>query len=180
MNLIILIGAPGSGKGTQSQLMSNSLDYPVICIGDIVRQEMNSKTELGKEMIRYIETGDLVPSDLINKIFLNKFNSLRSSKGLILDGFPRTVDQAVFLNEVINGLNIRLNIFFIDVPDEVLIKRLTYRSRADDKEEIIINRLNTYNLETKPLLTFYKHLLNTVNGNDTEKNVQSKLIACIN
>ncbi len=163
---IIILGAPGSGKGTQSNLLSEYLNYSHFSMGDLVRFQLKQKTSLGLKMQDYIDKGDLVPDDLIIDIF--KDNVLNSSldKSFISDGFPRTLNQAQKLDKMLDMFSFSSLILLIDVPESNLIDRLLNRNRFDDKIAIIHNRLKTYYSETSPILEYYSDRVIKINGND--------------
>jgi len=163
--MIILLGAPGSGKGTQSDRLSKSFNLPYVCMGDIVRNEIKSKTVLGKKMISFIDKGDLVPDSLINDIFIFNYPVLSDISDAILDGYPRTLNQARYLSSLLKDSSIDLYVFLIDVPDKNLIDRLLSRSRSDDKLDVITNRLETYHREIKPILEYYGKSVLKLDGN---------------
>lgn len=163
---LIILGAPGSGKGTQSNLLSEHFDYSHFSMGDLVRYQLKEKTSLGLRMQKYIDRGDLVPDDLIIDIF--KENVLNSSldKSFISDGFPRTLNQAQKLDKMLETYSFSSLIILIDVPESNLVDRLLNRNRFDDKIDIINNRLKTYYLETSPILKYYSDRVIKINGND--------------
>jgi len=163
--MIILLGAPGSGKGTQSDRLSQSYNLPYVCMGDIVRNEIKTKTILGKKMISFIDKGDLVPDSLINDIFISNYPVLSDISDAILDGYPRTLNQAKYLSSLLENSSIDLYIFLIDVPDQTLTERLLSRSRSDDTLDVITNRLETYHREIKPILEYYGNRVLKLDGN---------------
>lgn len=163
---LIILGAPGSGKGTQSSFLSEHFGYSHFSMGDLVRYQLNKKTSLGLRMQKFIDKGDLVPDDLIIDIF--KENVLNSSldKSFISDGFPRTLNQAQKLDKMLKTYSFSSLVILIDVPESILIDRLLNRNRFDDKIDIIKNRLKTYYLETSPILEYYSDRVIKINGND--------------
>lgn len=191
MNNIIFLGKPGSGKGTYSTRVAEKLGIPHISTGDILRENINSKTKLGKEVEEIVNEGKLVPDEIVNKIVEERLKREDCKKGFILDGYPRTMEQAKTL-EGYKKVNKVLN---IDVPDEVVIRRITTRrickkcgavynlltsppkkegicdkcsgelyQRKDDTEEEVKIRLKEYEKLTKPLIEYYnkKGVLKTV------------------
>lgn len=167
---LILIGPPGTGKGTQANRLSEYLNIPVISSGDLIRDEVKKKTEFGLMAKTYIDKGEFVPDskiiDFINKI-LDKFNN-----GFILDGYPRNINQA-------KDLEID-KVVYIDSSRENIIKRLLGRARkqgrSDDTAEIIEKRLDIFDKETKPLLKFYKEKLIIIDGNNSMENVFNDIL----
>jgi adenylate kinase len=187
---IVLLGAPGAGKGTIAKLLTDYDGSVQISTGDILRGAVKAGTELGKKAQGYMERGDLVPDSLIMEIMEARLQEPDAKKGFILDGFPRTIPQAEDLKKLLQKLNIKLDIVVnIDVPRDVILDRLTTRrtcsnadcqeiynvkskppspdgkclkcgspviQRADETEEAITQRLETYNEKTAPLIDFYK------------------------
>ena len=164
-HLIILLGAPGSGKGTQSELLISTGDYNTISMGDIVRSEIKNRTKFALTMQSYLDKGDLVPDQLICDLFYSHFKKVNNNKNLILDGFPRTLAQCEYLNDFVHNYFTSLKVIYIDVPEENLMNRLLLRKRSDDTREVILNRLKTFNREVTPILDFYKANLVKLNGN---------------
>jgi len=158
---VVIFGAPGSGKGTQSEFIIKKFGVNHISTGDVLRAEIKNNTELGKTAKGYIDQGQLVPDSLIIDILASVLDNLKESKGVIFDGFPRTIPQAealkVMLNERGQDVSIMLD---LDVPEEELITRLIKRGqecgRADDNMETIKKRLVVYNTQTSPLKDYYK------------------------
>ncbi|MGC8843760.1 MAG: adenylate kinase family protein, partial [bacterium] len=104
--MVILLGAPGAGKGTHAKQLSSILGIPHISTGDIFREEMKNNSELGKEVKRYVERGELVPDEIVNKIVKKRLSQDDCKKGFILDGYPRTVPQAIALDEIVKELSL--------------------------------------------------------------------------
>ena len=158
---IVIFGAPGSGKGTQSERIVEKYGINHISTGDVLRAEIKNGTELGKTAKGYIDQGQLIPDALMVDILASVFDSFQESKGVIFDGFPRTIPQAealkVMLKERGQDISVMLD---LDVPEEELMTRLIKRGqdsgRADDNEETIKKRLVVYNTQTSPLKEFYK------------------------
>lgn len=126
--IIILLGAPGVGKGTQGSLISKQFAIPQISTGDILRNEVKKSTELGKQAKNFMDKGELVPDDIIIGMMENRIKADDCSNGFILDGFPRTVEQADALGRMLDKNNLELNCsLLIDVPEDVIIERLTGR-----------------------------------------------------
>lgn len=180
---IILLGAPGAGKGTQATFLKSEFEIPQISTGDMLRSAVDNKTKLGLEAKSFMTQGKLVPDSIIINLVKNRINEEDCIKGFMLDGFPRTVNQAKALDDA----NIRIDyVISIEVTDEVIIERLSGRrvhpssgrtyhikfnppktdnkddvtnedliTREDDKKETILNRLATFHESTKPLINFY-------------------------
>ena len=153
---IVLLGPPGAGKGTQALKLAEKLGVPQISTGDLFRSNITRGTELGLEAKRYLDAGDLVPSDLTNALVDKRLDEADAADGFILDGYPRSVDQAEALTRMLAARNTRLDaVLEFRVCEEELLKRLKDRGRADDTEEVIHNRMKVYRDETAPLLEYY-------------------------
>ncbi len=157
---IVLFGAPGSGKGTQSELIIAEYGLQHLSTGDILRKEMAEQSEVGKLAKGYIETGQLVPDEVIIQM-LEKQIDLKGSKGVIFDGFPRTVAQAKSLKAMLNNLGTDVSVMLsLNVKEQSLIERLLKRGeisgRSDDNLETIQKRINVYKEQTLPVADFYK------------------------
>ena len=191
---IILLGAPGAGKGTQAKLICEKYNIPHLSTGDIFRMNISSKTPLGIEAKKYIDKGKLVPDALTIEVIKARLMMADCKDGFLLDGFPRTVFQAEKLGEFLQNISNTLDaVILIDVPKEFIIERNTGRricshikfhppkelnscdfcggkliQRNDDNEETIKERLIVYNNQTHPLVDYYKtnHSLYTVDGRD--------------
>jgi adenylate kinase len=162
---VVLLGPPGAGKGTQAQKLSEKLGVPQISTGDLFRSNISAGTPLGLEAKRYLDAGDLVPSDLTNKLVEERISQPDAAEGFILDGYPRSVEQAQALDEMLKNHNTKLDaVLEFQVCEEELLKRLKERGRADDTEEVIHNRMQVYRDETEPLLEYYRH--NNLQGVD--------------
>jgi adenylate kinase len=155
---LVLLGPPGAGKGTQAQKLSDKLGIPQISTGDLFRKNISDNTPLGVEAKRYLDAGDLVPSELTNKLVEDRIEQPDAADGFILDGYPRSVEQAQALDEMLKNHNARLDaVLEFAVSEEELFERLKSRGRADDTEEVIRNRMQVYRDETEPLLEYYSH-----------------------
>ncbi|HEY8423658.1 MAG TPA: adenylate kinase [Clostridia bacterium] len=188
---IILLGAPGAGKGTQAVKISQKYNIPHISTGDILRANIKQGTEIGLKAKSYIDQGALVPDEVVIEIVKNRLNEEDCKNGYLLDGFPRTKAQAQALDEFAR-IDVVLN---IDIDLDILVERLSGRrvcascgapyhvttysgtkcaicqgdvvQRQDDQPETVKARLKTYTLQTKPLIEYYaeKNLLVNINGN---------------
>lgn len=158
---IVIFGAPGSGKGTQSARIVEKYGVSHISTGDVLRAEIKKGSELGKVAKGYIDQGQLLPDALIIDILASVLDSLKDSRGVIFDGFPRTIPQAEALKKMLSerGQDVSL-MLDLDVPEDELIDRLIKRGqesgRADDNLETIKKRLTVYSEQTSPLKDFYK------------------------
>lgn len=158
---IVIFGAPGSGKGTQSEKITEKYGIRHISTGDVLREEIKNGTELGKTAKRYIDEGQLLPDELIIDILASVLDSMKGHNGVIFDGFPRTIPQAEALKKLLldRGQDITA-MLDLDVPEKELITRLLKRGqesgRADDNMETIKKRLDVYKSQTFPLIEYYK------------------------
>ena len=159
---IVIFGAPGSGKGTQSERIVEKYGINHISTGDVLRAEIKNGTELGKTAKGYIDQGQLIPDELMIDILASVLDSFKDSKGVIFDGFPRTIAQAEALKKMLaeRGQDVSVMVD-LDVPEEELMVRLIKRGkdsgRADDNEETIKKRLHVYHSQTAPLIDWYKN-----------------------
>ena len=161
MKNIVIFGAPGSGKGTQSDKMIEKYGLNHISTGDVLRSEIKKGTELGKTAASFIEKGNLIPDELMVSILASVYDSFGDHKGVIFDGFPRTIPQAEALKKMLNERGDKVAAMIeLEVPEEELMKRLILRGqqsgRADDNEETIKKRLVVYHSQTQPLIEWYK------------------------
>jgi adenylate kinase len=155
---VVLLGPPGAGKGTQAQKLSEKLGVPQISTGDLFRKNISEGTPLGVEAKGYLDAGDLVPSELTNKLVEDRIQDEDAAAGFILDGYPRSVQQAKALDEMLKNHNTKLDaVLEFSVSEAELLERLKSRGRADDTEEVIHNRMQVYRDETEPLLEYYSH-----------------------
>ena len=162
MKNIIIFGAPGSGKGTQSDKLIDKYGLNHISTGDVLRAEIKKGTELGKTAQQYIDQGQLIPDDLMISILASVYDGFgRDHKGVIFDGFPRTIPQAEALKQMLSERGDKVAAMLeLDVPEDELMKRLLLRGqqsgRADDNEETIKKRLVVYRQQTQPLIEWYR------------------------
>ncbi len=158
---IVIFGAPGSGKGTQSERIVEKYGINHISTGDVLRAEIKNGTELGKTAKGYIDQRQLIPDSLMIDILASVFDSFKDSKGVIFDGFPRTIAQAEALKVMLRERGQEVSVMLdLEVPEDELMVRLIKRGkdsgRADDNEETIKKRLNVYHSQTAPLIDWYK------------------------
>ena len=181
---LILLGAPGAGKGTQAEIISEKYNIPTISTGNIIRAALKNGTEMGLKAKSYIDAGELVPDNVVIGIIKERLSEADCKEGYILDGFPRTIPQAEALDEMGFGIDAALS---IEVADSEIVKRMSGRRvcekcggsyhteykkpevegvcnlcggnlviRKDDEPETVKNRLNVYHEQTEPLKDFYK------------------------
>ena len=161
MKNIVIFGAPGSGKGTQSEKMIEKYGLGHISTGDVLRNEIKNQTELGKTAKSYIDQGQLIPDDLMVSILASVYDSFGPEhKGVIFDGFPRTIPQAEALKKMLAERGHKVAAMIeLDVPEDELMTRLIKRGkesgRSDDNEETIRKRLTVYHNQTAPLIDWY-------------------------
>ena len=161
MKNIVIFGAPGSGKGTQSDLLVEKYGFKHISTGDVLRAEIKNGTELGKTAQGFIDKGQLIPDTLMISILAATYDALCPCEGVIFDGFPRTIPQAEALKQMLAEHNTEVaGMLELDVPEEMLMERLINRGktsgRADDNAETIKKRLDVYNTQTAPLIEWYE------------------------
>nr|WP_314996308.1 adenylate kinase [uncultured Prevotella sp.] len=162
MKNIVIFGAPGAGKGTQSDKMIEKYGFGHISTGDVLRNEIKNGTALGKTAKGYIDNGQLIPDELMVDILAHVYDSFGSDhKGVIFDGFPRTTPQAEALKKMLQERGHKIDAMIeLSVPEEELMARLINRGkesgRSDDNEETIKKRLNVYHTQTAPLIDWYK------------------------
>ena len=163
---IVLFGPPGCGKGTQATFISEVLAIPHLSTGDMLRSAVSSGSEIGLKAKNIMESGGLVSDQIVVSIVEERISKHDCEKGFILDGFPRTVNQAEKLDSLLSTNNKLDYVLRIKVDEEEIIKRLIDRAREDDKPDIIKNRFKTYNSETQPLIPFYedRKILFNING----------------
>ena len=157
---IVIFGAPGSGKGTQSKMIVERYGFDYISTGDMLRQAISQGSELGRTAKEYIDRGQLVPDDLIVRLIADFLDGKHGSKGVIFDGFPPTLKQAEALKTMLNERGTDIHILLdLQVEDDELVDRLIERGkisgRSDDNPETIKARLDVYHTQTAPLATYY-------------------------
>ena len=174
---IILFGSPGCGKGTQALFISESLSIPHLSTGDMLRSAVSSQSEIGLKAKEIMEQGGLVPDETVLSIVKERVSNNDCKRGFILDGFPRTVNQAEKLDFLLKESKKIDFVLRIKVDEEDILKRLIDRGRDDDKPAIIKNRFKSYNSETQPLIPFYeaRGILFNINGMQEIKKVYADI-----
>ena len=177
---VVLLGPPGAGKGTQAEKLAEKLGIPQISTGELFRQNIGEGTELGLEAKRYLDAGDLVPSDLTNRLVDDRLDHADAANGFILDGYPRSVDQAKALHDMLERRGLQLDaVLEFRVAQDELFARLKGRGRADDTDEVILNRMKVYRDETAPLLEYYRDQLKTVEAVGTVDEVFARALQAL-
>jgi adenylate kinase len=179
---VLLLGPQGAGKGTQAKRIAADYGIPHIASGEILRAEMAAGTELGSRVKEIYDRGDLVSDDLMIELVRNRLEQADTDNGFILDGFPRTTVQAEALDSILSDIGRSFSVVFaLQIPDRVAFERLRKRAelegRADDTDEAIQRRLDTYHRETEPLIEYYRTRGNlvTIHGDRKENEVFSEI-----
>ena len=183
---LIIMGAPGAGKGTQAPGIAEHYGIPAISTGDIFRANVKQKTELGLQVSAIMAAGDYVPDELTEKIVADRLDQADAAAGFLLDGFPRTLHQVQALDDYLSAHDQKLDaVLSLTVDSEALIQRLLKRAqlegRADDTEETIRHRMEVYERDTKPLLDHYREqgLLISVDGDGSISEVSERASAAL-
>lgn len=178
MTRLIFLGAPGAGKGTQAATLAQSHNIPHISTGDILRQAVADQSSLGVQAKNYMDQGELVPDALILGLIKERLGQADTQQGWILDGFPRNLDQAQALNELLQQMKQNYDqVIYFEVSQETLIKRMLERGRKDDNEATVRRRLEVYQEQTVPLIEFYRDInsLQVIDGNNNVATVANSL-----
>jgi adenylate kinase len=178
----IFLGPPGSGKGTQAKLLGERMAVPAISTGDMLREAVRLETPLGRRAKSIMEAGDLVPDDVVIGLIRERIAIPDARGGFLLDGFPRTIEQAVALDRLLEGNGETLDaVFNLLVPEDVLVERMVGRAalegRADDRPETVRERLRVYREKTAPLVDHYgvRGLLIDVDGSGSIEEVSGRI-----
>lgn len=179
---ILLLGPPGCGKGTQAELLAASLDVPAISTGEMLRAAVAAGNELGAKVEAVMASGELVDDELMAEVVRDRLAQEDARQGFLLDGYPRTPGQAGTLDGILADRSQELDhVVLIEVPEEVLIRRALARQRADDREEVVRERLRVYREKTEPLVALYRgrSLLREIDGDQSIEDVQQALRAVV-
>ncbi len=179
---IVFLGPPNSGKGTQAEVLAASLGIPAISTGAMLRDAVAAGTDLGQRVEGVMARGALVDDDLMAEVVRDRLAQDDAAEGILLDGYPRTAPQAETLAEILAQDGVELDVVvLIDAPEEVLVERALGRGRADDKEEIVRDRLRVYRQKTAPLNEYYerKGLLCRIDGDQSVDDVSRAVAAAV-
>ena len=182
---LILFGPPGAGKGTQAKIIIKKYNIVQISTGDMLREEVKLETDLGLAAKLIMDKGDLVSDEIIMSMIEKRIKKPDCNNGFILDGFPRTFKQAVYLDEILDRLKIKIDtVIEINVNEKLLLKRIKKRAaesddlRGDDNSEILNNRISVYKKDTLPVLEYYKNSnkLHTIDGMQNIEQVSKDIL----
>lgn len=174
---LVLLGPPGAGKGTQAAILSDKLGVPHISTGDLFRANIGEGTPLGVEAKQYIDAGKLVPTDVTARMVASRLAEADTANGFLLDGFPRTVEQAELLKAILADAGVSLDgVVEFRVSEDVVVERMLARGRADDNEETIRTRLGVYRDETAPLIEYYGDRLITINAEGSVEDINARTL----
>ena len=184
---LLLIGAPGAGKGTQAEKLSAAFSIPAISTGDIFRHNVKNETELGKKAKAFMDRGEYVPDSLTNDLVRDRLLQADAQAGFLLDGYPRTEDQVAELDKILlsQGNTLSAVVKLTADTDEVvrrLLNRAIEQGRVDDTEDVIRRRLDLYEEQTAPLTDVYasRGLLITIDGLGEVEEVTARIMEAIN
>ncbi len=183
---IVLLGPPGSGKGTQAELLVEKLELPHISTGDLLRSAAEAGTELGKKAKSVTDRGELVSDDIMLGLITERLSRDDAKNGFILDGYPRNITQAKALDEILERQEQPMvEVLHIDLDDELVVRRIAGRAaeehRSDDAEEVVRNRLRIYTEQTAPVVEYYadKGVLSRVLGQGTAEEVFQRIMSVL-
>jgi adenylate kinase len=184
---LLLIGAPGAGKGTQAAKLSAAYKIPAISTGDIFRHNVKNETELGKQAKAFMDRGEYVPDSLTNDLVRDRLSEADAKAGFLLDGYPRTAEQVVELDSILEAQGNKLDVVVqLTADTDEVVRRLLNRAieqgRADDTEDVIRRRLEVYEEQTAPLTSVYasRGLLVTVDGLGEVDEVTGRILEALN
>jgi len=183
---IIIFGPPGAGKGTQSKFIEKKYNLLQLSTGELLRNEITNKTQLGLEISSIIKSGDLVSDEIVSKLIEKYISDQKNKQRLIFDGYPRNIDQAKNLDKLLKKYNQQIDIVLkLSVSLETIKRRISERKsleqRTDDSDEIAIKRFKTYELSSEPVLDYYKqsNLLKVINGENTISEINVEISGLI-
>lgn len=177
---ILIIGPQGAGKGTQASLLSDSLGIPHVSTGEMFRANIAAGTELGLQVRSILDSGALVPDEITQQMLANRLAEPDTEPGFLLDGFPRNIIQAEWLNTLLQSRATPIDrVIVLTAPDQVLIDRMLTRGRADDTVEAIGRRLDIYHAETKPLVDYYGPAAIDIDGEGEVADVHQRILGAV-
>ncbi|PQM75542.1 adenylate kinase [Corynebacterium sp. J010B-136] len=177
---LVLLGPPGAGKGTQAAILSEKLNIPHISTGELFRANIGEGTPLGVEAKSYMDAGKLVPTDVTARMVEDRLSQDDAANGFLLDGFPRTVEQAEILKELLAKKDQVLDgVLNFQVSDDVVVERMLARGRADDNEETIRTRMSVYRDETMPLIDYYGEKIIDITAEGTIEEINDSAMKAI-
>ena len=186
MTRLLLIGAPGAGKGTQAEQLAATFGIPAISTGDIFRYNVKNETDLGKQAKAFMDRGEYVPDSLTNDLVRDRLSQADAKDGFLLDGYPRTGDQVVELDSILASAGTQLDVVVLLTADtDEVVRRLLNRAleqgRADDTEDVIRRRLEVYEEQTAPLINIYaaRDLVVTIDGLGDVNEVTGRILAAL-
>jgi len=177
---IIFIGPPGAGKGTQAAALTQRLSIVHLSTGDMLREAARAKTPLGREAAEHMNAGRLVPKELVQQLVAERIAGPDCRDGYLLDGFPRTVEQAEHLDKWLDAQGASIDLVVnLAVDDAVLLARLASRGREDDADDVVRERLRQYDKLTRPLVDYYRRrgVLREIDGHGTPDEVLRRIVA---
>jgi len=178
----VMLGAPGSGKGTQAELLADVLGVPAISTGAMLRQAVSAGNSLGERVKGTMASGALVDDALMSEVVRQRLDLDDAGRGFLLDGYPRTTQQAATLDSLLRERGRRLDaVVLLDVPESVLVKRAVARKREDDLEQVVRERLRVYREKTEPLVAHYagRGLLRRINGDRDIRDVTASILRAL-
>ncbi len=176
---VVLLGPPGAGKGTQAQVLSLRLGVPAISTGEMLREAVAEGSELGGKVQGIMASGALVDDATMAEVVRERLGKPDAREGFLLDGYPRTLPQAETLAGILRDAGLSLSaVLLVEVPEDELVRRTLLRSRADDREEVVRERLRVYREKTAPLIGYYgdRRLLRQINGNRPVESVTAQML----
>jgi adenylate kinase len=176
---VVLLGPPGAGKGTQSQVLCEHLKVPAISTGDMLREAVAEGSDLGRRVQDLLAVGSLVDDATMAEVVRERLAKPDARQGFLLDGYPRTLPQAETLEGILAGMSEELDaVLLVEVPESELVRRALLRGRADDSERVIRERLRVYREKTEPLIGYYRErgLLRPIDGHRSIEDVTARML----